>query len=304
MSDLGASRQASAATRALDTALASDLIATQFPQWSDLPVTPVSPGGFDNAAFRLGDSMVVRLPRAQEYSVQVEKEHRWLPLLAPLLPVQIPTPLALGRPGSGYPWPWSIRTWIEGEIATPHSVNAGRAFGVDLARLLRALHRIDTAGAPAYGAHSFHRGGPLRTYDAAARRAFDVLRGQIDARAAHDVWARAVDTAWNRPAVWIHGDLAAGNVLVHAGRLRGVIDWELMGIGDPACDLALAWTLLDDSGRRRFRDELALDADTWARGRAWALWKGAIVAAGLVETNVVEAGLCRRALDAVLGDDD
>ena len=285
----------------IDETLVRRMVAAQFPQWADLPVRPAVVGGWDNKTFHLGEHMVVRLPSAADYSVQVEKEHRWLQKLAPLLPLPIPTPLAMGEPASGYPWRWSIYRWIEGDIAAPERIGDLSDFAVSLARFLIALQRIDATRGPRPGPHNFFRGGSLTTYDAETRRAIALLKGKIDTKAATEVWEAALKTTWDRPPVWIHGDLSAGNLLVKAGRLSSVIDFGMLGVGDPACDLSIAWTLFSGKSREAFRAMLPLDAGTWARGRAWTLWKALIVAAGLTETNAVEAARPWRIIDEVLG---
>jgi len=284
----------------IDDTLVRRMVTTQFPHWADLPVRSVAAGGWDNRSFHLGDGMIVRLPSSADYAAQVEKEHRWLPKLAPLLPLPIPTPLAMGKPASGYPWRWSIYRWIDGDTATPERIRDLSGFAASLAQFLVALQRIDPTGGPAPGLHNFFRGGSLTTYDAETRQAIAVLSGKIDTAAATEVWEAALRTTCNRSPVWIHGDVSAGNLLVQEGRLSSVIDFGMLGVGDPACDLSIAWTLFDGESREAFRAMLPLDPDTWARGRAWALWKALIVAAGLAETNAVEASVSWRIIDRVL----
>ena len=287
----------------IDDALVCRLVTAQFPQWKDLPVRAVEPGGWDNKTFHLGDHMVVRLPQAAAYAMQVEKEHRWLPQLAPQLPLQIPTPLAIGKSADGYPWQWSVYRWIEGEIATPERMGDLKDFATGLADFLIALQRIDTTDGPGPGPHNFYRGGSLTTYDAEARQAIALLKGKLDTEAATEVWDLALKTTWERPPVWLHGDVSAGNLLIHKGRLSAIIDFGMVGVGDPACDLSVAWTLFGGESRRAFRAMLPLDPGTWARGRAWTLWKAVIVAAGLTETNAVEAARPWSIIDEVLSID-
>lgn len=256
--------------------LVARLISDQFPQWADQPITPVESDGCDNSSFRLGDTLSVRLPRADAYASQIDKEHRWLPLLARHLPLTIPEPVALGRPDSLFPRPWSIYRWIEGEPATVDRIADLTAFAVDLAGFLAALHEIDATVGPPAGAHNFFRGGPLRVYDAQSGQSIQLLAGEIDECAAADAWRAALASTWDLPPVWIHGDVAPSNLLVAAGSLRAVIDFGCAGVGDPACDLAIAWTFLTKSSREAFRHRLGVDAATWARGRGWALWKALV----------------------------
>jgi len=284
----------------IDDTLVRRMVAAQFPQWADLPVRSAEVGGRDNKTFRLGEHMIVRLPSAADYSAQVEKEHRWLPKLAPLLPLPIPTPLAMGEPASGYPWRWSIYRRIEGDTAAPERIADLSDLAASLAQFLIALQRIDPTDGPRPGPHNFWRGGSLTTYDAETRQAIALLKGKVNTKAATEVWERALKTTWNRPPVWLHGDVSAGNLLVKGGRLSAVIDFGMLGVGDPACDLSIGWTLFSGESRKAFRAMLPLDAGTWARGRAWTLWKVLIVAAGLTETNAVEAARPWRVIDEVL----
>ncbi len=286
----------------IDAALVRRMVAAQFPQWADLPVRPVAPGGWDNRTFRLGERLVARLPSAPHYATQVEKEQRWLATLAPELPLPIPQPLALGEPAQGYPWKWSINRWIEGESATPERIADMRAFAASLAQFLIALQGIEAMEGPPPGPHNFHRGGPLASYDAETRQAIAALRGRVNAAAATEVWEAALMSTWRRPPVWLHGDVSAGNLLVKDGHLSAVIDFGQLGVGDPACDLSIAWTLLQGESRADFCALLALDKDTWARARGWTLWKALIVAARLTTTHAVDAAAAWRVIDEVLAD--
>lgn len=286
----------------IDTALVRRLIAAQFPQWADLPIRPVEVGGVDNRTFHLGPRMTVRLPSAARYTLQVEKEHRWLPKLAPLLPLPIPVPLAKGAPAEGYPWQWSVYRWIEGETATAERIADLGEFATTLAEFLIALRRIDPTGGPPPGQHNFFRGGPLTVYEAETRQALAALDGKIDTGAASAVWEAALAATWHGPPVWFHGDVAAGNLLVGDGRLSAVIDFGTSGVGDPSCDLAIAWTLFEGTSRDAFRAALQLDDATWARGRGWTLWKALITLAEHVDTDPLEAERARHVIYEVLAD--
>ncbi len=282
----------------IDSALAQRLIAKQFPQWQELPVNPVIPGGWDNRSFRLGDEMLIRLPSRQEYAAQVEKEQQWLPRLAPFLPLEIPKPLAMGKPDEGYPWNWSIYRWIEGEpVSLTASVNLVELAN-SLAEFLNALHKIDTRGGPRAGAHSFYRGGSLKVYDTEMRQALELI--QINAPKATEIWEKALSTRWQGAAVWVHGDVSAGNLLLKEGKLSAVIDFGQLAVGDPACDLVIAWTLFQGQSRELFRKKLNLDSATWLRATAWALWKASIVAAGLTDPNNFESLLSRKLIEELL----
>ncbi|HEX3930756.1 MAG TPA: aminoglycoside phosphotransferase family protein [Nocardioides sp.] len=258
---------------AVDVETVRRLVADQFPQWAHLSLTPTRTPGWDNVTFRLADEMLVRLPSAAEYALAVEKEQRWLPELARHLPTLIPAPLARGLPGAGYPFHWSIFGWLPGEPAARSALADPIGIAEDVGDFVEALRRVDATGGPQPGVHNWFRGGTLRTYDATARGALAELEEHIDVDLAAAAWDDALEARWNGVDVWFHGDLAPGNLLVERGRLAAVIDFGTCGVGDPSCDLAVAWTLLDLPGRQLLRERLAVDASTWARGRGWALWK-------------------------------
>ncbi|MEU4641018.1 aminoglycoside phosphotransferase family protein [Micromonospora sp. NPDC023814] len=255
------------------------LVAGQFPQWADLPVQPVASGGWDNWTFHLGDGMLVRLPSASEYALAVDKEHRWLPTLAPRLPLPIPVTLAKGKPGAGYPYSWSVYSWLHGEPASADRIADPVRFAIDLAEFLAALQGVDTTDGPRPGQHNWFRGGTLRTYGREVQRALTALDGHVDVDLAREIWKSALDAPWDGVESWFHGDVAQGNLLLNDGELAAVIDFGTCGVGDPACDLAIAWTLLAVDGRQAFRERLSVSEATWARGRGWALWKTLVTCA-------------------------
>ena len=264
----------------ITTDLVRRLVAEQFPQYAHLPVRRVAHDGWDNRTFRLGEELTVRLPSAEGYVGQVTKEHRWLPQLADQLPLPIPAPVGLGEPAQGFPFPWSIYRWIVGDVASIVPIPDRVGFAADVAAFLTALQAADATGGPGFGLASAWRGGPLTTYADEAVTALRVLRDEVDLDAAMTVWDAAVATRWEHAPVWVHGDVALGNLLVRDGRLVAVIDFGCCETGDPACDTVIAWTELDGDARQEFRDGLDLDDATWARGRGWALWKAAIVLVG------------------------
>jgi aminoglycoside phosphotransferase (APT) family kinase protein len=282
--------------------LVQKLVAAQFPAWAHLPIRPVAVSGWDNWTFRLGEQMSVRLPSAQRYVPQVDKEHLWLPRLGPQLPLHIPVPLAKGLPTDEYPWPWSVYRWLEGEPAAVARSGDLRLFATSLARFLSALHQIDPAGGPAPGWHNFYRGGPLSVYDGETRHFLTVLDGRIDTRSAAAVWEAALSSAWQGSPVWVHGDVQPTNLLVLGGTLHAVIDFGCAAVGDPACDLVMAWTFFSGASRAAFRRSLPLDEATWARARGWALWKALLKLSEHIDTNPGEAAIHRRVIDAVLAD--
>lgn len=264
------------------------LVEDQFPQWAELPVVRVGDGTV-NVIYRLGEDMSIRMPRRDGPTAEDDLELRWLPVLAPHLPFDIPHPVARGRPGAGYPWYWSIHTWIEGEAPV------GPLDPDDLASFVAALQRIDAAGAPE---PSGGRGKPLAWRDQWVRVALE----RVDAPGAVELWEEAMRAPeWERPPVWIHCDLDARNVLVRDGRLAAVLDWGGAGAGDPAVDVMVAWKLLSRETRDRFRRVLDVDDTTWLRARGWAVSQ-ALIALGYytLETNPILVREAERWLAGVL----
>ncbi|MCX4448588.1 aminoglycoside phosphotransferase family protein [Streptomyces sp. NBC_01789] len=288
----------------IDAALVERLIDAQFPRWSGLPVVPVEIDGWDNRTYRLGDAMTVRLPTAAGYVPAVEKEHHWLPRLAPSLPVPVPPVLALGAPGEGYPFPWSVRRWLPGETAARGRIDDLPGFAVAVAGFVRALQRCDPAGGPEAGAHSWYRGASPAYYDGETRRCLAALEERVDTGGALAVWEAALAAEWRGAPVWFHGDIASGNLLVRDGELAAVIDFGTSGVGDPACDLVIAWGMFDGESRQAFRDAVRQDAGTWARARGWALWKALLNLTGDAGGDPARAANELRVVDAVLADHD
>ncbi|WP_410582230.1 aminoglycoside phosphotransferase family protein [Amycolatopsis sp. lyj-108] len=285
---------------AVDMAQVRGLVAEQFPRWAGLPIRAVAESGWDNVTFRLGEKMVARLPSAAEYALAVDKEQRWLPALAPRLPLPIPVPLAKGRPGAGYPFPWSVYRWLDGEPASAGRISDPVRFALDLAGFLAALRKVDAADGPRPGKHNWFRGATLRTYDASVERALTALDGDIDVGLAREIWQTALDAPWDGVDLWFHGDVAPGNLLLDGGKLAAVIDFGTCGVGDPSCDTAIAWTLLGADGRQAFRDRLSVDDAAWARGRGWALWKTLVACARTKGRADEEAADARRVLGEIV----
>ena len=286
----------------IDVPLVHQLISTQFPEWANLTIKPVEFSGWDNRTFHLGEHMTVRLPSNAEYAEQVEKEQYWLPKLAPYLPLPISTPLAMGNPSTEYPLHWSIYKWLDGDTASVERISDLNQFAIALAEFLVALQQCDATGGPLPGNHNFYRGGDLAIYEAETREAIKILGDKIDVDAVTNVWEVARASTWHNPPVWIHGDIAIGNLLVKNGQLNAVIDYGQLGIGDPACDLAIAWTFLRGESRQAFQQTLKLDPATWARGRGWTLWKALIVYAGLSGTNPHEVEKSKLIVNEVVND--
>jgi aminoglycoside phosphotransferase (APT) family kinase protein len=279
------------------------LLGTQFPAWSGLAITPVTPAGTDNAIFRLGDDMLIRMPRVDWAVGQVRKEQRWLPVLAPQLPLAVPTPRGSGRPAEGYPWPWSIYDWLTGENATTDRMADPGRVAVTLARFIGSLQSIDGSDGPPPGEHNFWRGVPLIVRDDSTRKTIAELVGVVDVDAATAVWEEALQARpWSRPPVWVHGDLQSGNLLLTGGELAAVIDFGGLGVGDPAVDMIVAWNLFTGQARRAFRESSRVDDDTWARGRGWALSIALAELRYYVNSDPRVADNARRVLAAVLAE--
>ena len=260
----------------INVSLVQKLIQKQFPEWAQLEIKPVKFSGHDNRTFHLGKQMSVRLPSDAAYAPQVEKENRWLPILSKELSLPISAPIAKGNPSEEYPWPWSINKWIEGETVTKQNVRDLNEFATDLASFLVELQSIDASNGPIAGAHNFYRGGLISVYDEEARVAIENNKDVFDEALLKELWDLALQSTWERTPVWIHGDVAPGNLLVKDGKLCAVIDFGILGVGDPACDAAMAWTFFDKHSRSVFKEVLCMDKETWNRARGWALWKALI----------------------------
>jgi len=287
----------------IDAALVRRLVRAQFPHWADLSIEAFPSAGTDNAIYRLGQDMAVRLPRLERVVSQIEKEQRWLPVFAPHLPLAVSLPLAAGVPAEGFPWPWSVYRWLQGESAATDRLDDPSEAARALAQFIHTLQSLDTTGGPAPSSENFRRGVPLADRDAATRRAIGELEGRVDTAGATAAWEAALRApGWDRPPVWIHGDLLPGNLLVHEGRLSAVIDWGGLGVGDPAVDLITAWSLFSAGSREAFRTALDVDDATWARGRGWALSVALIALPYYWDTNPGFAAVARRTLDEVLSD--
>jgi len=278
-----------------DADLVRHLLRSQHPQWAELPIERVASAGTDNAIYRLGEELAVRLPRIHWAVDLVAKEQTWLPILAPRVPLRVPLPVAAGAPDEKFPYPWTVMQWLPGEMATIDKLGDPVEAALDLAAFVRKLRAIDPVGGPTH-----HRGLPVRLVDEAVRAAIDRLNGEVDAAAVAEAWSRALDAPdYDGPPVWFHGDLSYLNLLVRDGELEAVIDWGTCGVGDPAIDSIIAWSLFPPDARSAYRDALNIDDATWARGVGWVL-TGVIGIPYYRDTNPVLAADKITAIQAVL----
>jgi aminoglycoside phosphotransferase (APT) family kinase protein len=290
-----------AAELTIDIPLVRALLLDQHPDLAHLPLTPVG-DGWDNAVFRLGDDFAVRLPRRAATAASMEHEQRWLPELAPRLPLPVPTPIRIGRPGSGFPWAWSVVRWFPGTNAAAGAIRDPQVVAVALGHFLRALHQPAASDAP----RSPFRSIPLDARTARLHAQLDQLGDAVNRERVLALWDRLVVTPrWSGPPMWIHGDLHPANLLVVDGQLAAVIDFGDIACGDPATDLSVMWMLLPPehrlalfaaTGRNRSNPS---DEQMWRRARGWALAIGvAVIALGRDGNPLTELG--RKAVAAAL----
>jgi aminoglycoside phosphotransferase (APT) family kinase protein len=284
----------------VDAALVRRLLAGQFPQWAGLPIKPVPSYGTDHAIYRVGAGLAVRLPRIAYATRQAEKEAKWLPYFAPLLPLEVPVQLATGQPAEGYPFTWSVYEWLQGQDANGSICDLVQA-AVDLGAFVKALHGIDTAGAPQHSLSG--RGGPLAAQDEDVRKSITQLGDRIDGQAALRSWEESLGAPdWTGAHVWVHGDLLPGNVLVRNGRLAAIIDFGTLQVGDPAGDLQPAWNMFAGESRLRFRAEVGADDACWLRGRGTVLYQTVMALAYYWDTNPGMVSQASHGLAQVLAD--
>lgn len=288
----------------IDIGLVSRLIAQQFSSWAQLSIMPVAKSGWDNRTFRLGNDLLVRLPSAPMYAAQVLKEQHWLPALARDLSLPIPTPVALGKPSSQFPWHWSIYRWIPGNTMSLSTINDCSYLANDLANFINELRRIETTGAPKPGMHNFFRGAHPAVYNHDVRLALAQLSHMVDVVAVRRVWQKALLSRCQHQPVWVHGDMSINNLLCNHGRLAAVIDFGMLAAGDPACDLVIAWTMLSPANRVVFKNAVNQDAATWDRARGWAVWKALITLVKLPELSSAVANENVAVINQILADND
>jgi aminoglycoside phosphotransferase (APT) family kinase protein len=284
-------------------AVVRGLVDAQFPAWRELPLEAVRSAGTQFVLYRLGGELVLRLPRTPGSARTLEVERRWLPRIAQHVPLAVPVPVAEGAPADGYPFPWSVYRWLGGDEMTAAPVGDEDALAADLADFLAALWRLEAGDGPRPGPQNANRGAPLRQRDGAARAAITKLGRAVPAGPVSRAWEAALEApVWSRGPVWLHGDLDARNLLVTDARLSGVIDFGCLGVGDPACDVMVAWKVLTAGPRERFRLELQVDDATWERARGWVISQAVIALAYYtMDTNATLVTEARRWLGEALG---
>lgn len=282
----------------IDIELVQELVSAQFPEWANLDIKPVKSSGTDNALYRLGTELCVRLPRIALAAQGIEIEHKWLPFLAPKLSLPIPVPLAQGKPYERYLWPWSIYEWIEGENAFNKPIDDNPQAPIALAQFIHTLQQIGPAGAPLS-----RRGVPLATLDTEVHTAIKSLHGVVDTKAITAVWDECLAApVWDKPAVWSHGDLLPGNILVRNGQVNAILDFSSVGIGDPAIDMIPAWSIFTSNTRSIFRAHLGVDDATWMRGRGWALAIAVILIPYYQQSNPELVAVAHRIIQEILAE--
>ena len=271
--------------------LARKLIAEQFPEYASLPIVDVEKQGHDNRTYRLGEHMLIRMPIAADYALKVPKEQELLPQLAKRLNVNIPAPIKIGKPSTDYPYPFSIYKWLPGKSINLLTLTdqEKEQLAFDMAKFLKELQAMNDVEGPEPGQHNWWRGDHVSVYDKGAREQIAELAEIIDASKALALWDQACQTEWDKKSIWIHGDFAIGNILVDGGKLSAVIDFGGAAVGDPACDLVIAWTYLFGKAREIFISKMDMDQDTWLRARAWALWKATFELCQIADKNSSEA---------------
>lgn len=281
------------------------LIKSQRPDWANLPIKAITSSGTDNALFRLGDEYVVRIPRIEwatgSVNKGIAKEYEWVSKLSSLLTTPISEPLFKGEPTKSYPWSWIIVKWNDGSNPNFEIENEYELLAKDLASFLNNLHGIKLAKGP-----SSRRGVALKELGEETRRAISELDGELNIQPLKTLWDQLSNVpSWNKEPVWVHGDFLPGNILVQNDRLSAVIDFSDVGIGDPACDLIIGWSLLNSHSRQIFREHLEnIDDNTWERGRGWALSIASIMLPYYKNSNPTLAKLARRMIANVLSDSD
>jgi aminoglycoside phosphotransferase (APT) family kinase protein len=287
----------------VDEAVVRSLLQAQCPDWSSLPLSPAG-AGTDNNMYRLGNDLLVRLPRTADKARSLTKERTWLPRLGPLLTCQIPEPVHAGTSTPEFPLPWSIYRWIDGAEVAPNTAQDWAAFGTELASFVHELHSVDLMGATRANDLSWYRGGSLKDCDEWVSACFAECRADadLDVETLEQLWRDAIELPEpSSPHVWLHGDLKPSNLLVAKGRLHAILDFGGLSVGFPAAEHATVWDL-PDRARRAYWDAVSIDDPTWARARAWAIAVGISGISYYRNTWPAFVTECRTRLEAILAD--
>lgn len=280
--------------------LVQSLLTNQCLKWSNLPLRQVISSGTDNALFRLGNEYIIRLPRIEwspgSINQSINKEYEWVPKIAQLLKTLISEPIFKGNPDKLYPWAWTINKWNEGQTPDFEKENEYELLAKDLAEFLNELHSIRLPEGP-YS----RRGVSIKEINEETIKAINSLKGDIDTQKVFSLWEQLINVPlWNKDPVWVHGDFLPGNILIKNNRLSAVIDFTEVGIGDPACDLIIAWSLFNENSRKIFKANLKnIDENTWKRGIAWALSIALIMLPYYKNSNPVLIFLSKRMINNI-----
>lgn len=288
----------------IDEIIAQKLITEQFPEFKNFEITSVKTQGHDNRTYKVGHDFLIRLPTAQRYASSIEKEQIWLPQFAPYISTIIPKPIRLGKPTSYYPYPWSIYTYIKGESANNVSLQDLNLpiIAEQVAQFLKELAAINTKNGPLPGPNNFYRGGRLDFYYKQTQAALQKLSTYFDVTAYEQLWHQAVQNRWLCNPVWIHGDMSPGNIIIENKQLKAVIDFSGIAVGEPSCDLVMAWTFFDETSKQIFKENLNYENNIWENGRAWALWKSLITLADMQDLQSPAAQTQYKILQNIMND--
>ncbi|MBP6870295.1 aminoglycoside phosphotransferase family protein [Candidatus Babeliales bacterium] len=284
--------------------IAQQLIAEQFPEFKNFEIKSIKTQGHDNRTFRLGNDLLIRLPSAQCYAAQIKKEQIWLPQFAPHISTMIPKPIKLGNPTSFYPFPWSINQWIEGESAnnlTPQDLDLP-IIAEQVAQFLKELAIINSEKGPNPGPENFYRGGRLGVYYNQTQAALQKLSSFFDVAPYEQLWHQAVQNGRLCDPVWIHGDMSPSNIIIEKKQLKAVIDFSGIAVGEPSCDLVMAWTFFDEASKQIFKENLDYEENIWEVARAWALWKSLITLADMQDLQTPAANTQLKILENIVND--
>ncbi len=272
--------------------LVKELIDSQFPEYSQYELTEVDFQGVDNRTFRIGNKYLARLPSAKCYEGQVLKEQKFLPLLKIHLSYNIPTFVKIGKPSKNYPFNWSIYEWIEGkslnlvdqEIQTPVFK---KDLAIELANFLNELHKIPIESGVNSGKHNFYRGSHPRVYEKNFFEDLEELKHIFNIEKLKKIWQENIKPSYKETPVWVHGDIAIGNLLIQKSKLHAILDFGCMAIGDPACDLVIYWNYFDFQSAKIFKSTLNLSEDVWQRAKCWHLWKNCFEIRSSLNKNAI-----------------